>query len=142
MKLKLVGSVRACLAVISVAHCVAPVFAENSPHAVTLAEIGANKQELPRQILRTGINLNAASISPNTANISGFTDRNSKHQLDVITATVAQKKGLSITALTARTVMLQQLSAEVLKMKRFLLELKLVVVGEKQFELTNKALSQ
>jgi hypothetical protein len=30
--------------------------------------------------------------------------------------------------------MLQQLSAEVLKMKRFLLELKLVIVGEKQLD--------
>jgi hypothetical protein len=65
------------------------------------------------------------------ANIAGFTDRNSQRQLDAITATVAQKKGLSINTLTARTVMLQQLSAEVLKMKRFLLELKSVVIGEK-----------
>jgi len=68
------------------------------------------------------------------ANIPGFTDRHSQQQLDVITATVAQKKGLSITTLTSRTVMLQQLSAEVLKMKRFLLELKSVVVGEKEFK--------
>jgi hypothetical protein len=70
------------------------------------------------------------------ANIPGFTNRNSQYQLNVITATAAQRKGLSITTLTSRTVMLQQLSAEVLKMKRFLLELKSVVVGEKQFETT------
>lgn len=67
------------------------------------------------------------------SNIPGFTNRNSKEQLNVVTASVAQKKGLSIATLSTRNVMLQQLSAEVLKMKRMLLELAMVVQGEKQF---------
>ncbi len=66
------------------------------------------------------------------SNMSEFTDRNSKKQLDVLTASVAQKKGLSIATLTSRSVMLQQLQAEVLKMKRMLLELNMVAQGEKQ----------
>lgn len=65
------------------------------------------------------------------ANMPAFSDRGSKSQLDVITATVSQKKGLSISTLTARQVMLQQLSAEIMKMKRMLLELNMAVLGEK-----------
>ncbi len=65
------------------------------------------------------------------SNIAGFTDRKSANQLDVITASVAQKKGLSISTLTSRSVMLQQLHAEIWKMKRMLLELTMVVQGEK-----------
>jgi hypothetical protein len=66
------------------------------------------------------------------SNIPGFTDRNSKQQLDIITASVAQRKGLSISTLTARSVMLQQLQAEVWKMKRMLLELAMAARNEKQ----------
>jgi len=66
------------------------------------------------------------------ANIPGFTGRDSK-SLDAITASVAQKKGLSIATLNTRQVMLEQLSAEVEKMKRLLLELAMVVQGDKQF---------
>lgn len=66
------------------------------------------------------------------ANIPGFTSRDSK-SLDAITASVAQKKGLSIATLNTRQVMLEQLSAEVQKMKRLLLELAMVVQGDKQF---------
>jgi len=66
------------------------------------------------------------------SNMSEFTDRHSKKQLDVLTASVAQEKGLTINSLTARSVMLQQLQAEVLKMKRMLLELNMVAQGEKQ----------
>lgn len=66
------------------------------------------------------------------ANMPGFTDRHSKKQLDVLTASVSQKKGLTINSLTARSVMLQQLQAEVLKMKRNLLELNMVALGEKE----------
>lgn len=66
------------------------------------------------------------------ANMPGFTDRKSKAQLDAITASLAQKKGLSISTLTARTVMLQQLHAEIWKMKRLLLELTMAVQNEKQ----------
>jgi predicted GNAT family acetyltransferase len=66
------------------------------------------------------------------SNIPNFNNRDNKEQLDVLTASVAQKKGLSIATLSTRQVMLQQLSAEVLKMKRMLLELAMVVQGEKQ----------
>lgn len=66
------------------------------------------------------------------SNIPGFTDRNSKQQLDVITASFAQRKGLSISTLTARSIMLQQLQAEVWKMKRMLLELAMAAQNEKQ----------
>lgn len=70
------------------------------------------------------------------SNIPGFTNRDSKTQLDVLTGSVAQKKGLSIATLNTRQVMLQQLSAEILKMKRLLLELSMVVQGEKQLVAT------
>lgn len=66
------------------------------------------------------------------ANMPAFTDRSSKQQLDVITASMAQKKGLSIGTLTARSVMLKQLHAEIWKMKRMLLELAMAVQNEKQ----------
>ena len=65
-------------------------------------------------------------------NISNFTDRQSRKQLDVITASVPQKRGLSIPTLNARQAMLQQLGAEVTKMKRMLYELSLAIGGEKQ----------
>ena len=73
------------------------------------------------------------------SNIPGFTSRTSKDQLDVITASVAQKKGLSISTLGTRQVMLTQLSAEIMKMKRMLLELGMVVQGDKQFVATTPA---
>jgi len=66
------------------------------------------------------------------SNISSFTDRTSKAQLDKITASVSVKKGLSISTLSTRQVMLQQLGSEVLKMKRMLLELSMVLQGDKQ----------
>lgn len=65
------------------------------------------------------------------SNMPGFNDRQSKKQLDVLTASVSQRKGLSISTLTSRSVMLQQLQAEIGKMKRMLLELAMVVEGEK-----------
>jgi len=64
-------------------------------------------------------------------NISNFTDRSSAKQLDVITASNPRRHGLSIDTLNARQMLLQQLSAEILKMKRMLLELSMVVHGEK-----------
>lgn len=67
------------------------------------------------------------------ANMPAFTDRHSKKQLDIITASAAQKKGLTIATLTARTVMLHQLLCELQKMKRLLLELDMVALGDKQF---------
>lgn len=66
------------------------------------------------------------------SNIPDFNDRNSKAQLDVLTASVPRDKGLNIETLTSRTLMLMQLHAEIQKMKRFLLELTLAVQGEKQ----------
>lgn len=66
------------------------------------------------------------------SNMPAFTDRDSKKQLDVITASVAQRKCLSIGTLTARIVMLRQLHAEIWKMKRMLLELTMAVQGDKQ----------
>lgn len=66
------------------------------------------------------------------ANMPAFTDRKSKQQLDVLTASVAQPKGLSISTLTARIVMLRQLHAEIWKMKRMLLDLTMAVQGDKQ----------
>ncbi len=65
------------------------------------------------------------------SNIASFTDKNSAKQLDAITASVAQKKGLTIATLTARQEMLQQLAAEIYKMKRMLLEITMVINDEK-----------
>lgn len=67
------------------------------------------------------------------SNMPAFTDKNSKKQLDVLTASAEQKKSLTIATLTARSVMLDQLLAEINKMKRMLLELDMVVAGNKQF---------
>jgi hypothetical protein len=64
-------------------------------------------------------------------NIPGFTQATAAKQLDVITASVPRKKALDIAALNTRLAMLQQLGAEILKMKRMLLELSMVVHGEK-----------
>ena len=66
------------------------------------------------------------------SNMPGFNDRTSKKQLNILTASVPEKKGLSIATLSARQVMLQQTSAEIMKMKRNLLELTMVLQGEKQ----------
>lgn len=66
------------------------------------------------------------------ANMPAFTDRHSKSQLDSITASATQRRGLSIETLTARQVMLRQLNAEILKMKRPLLELTMAVQGNKE----------
>ncbi len=65
------------------------------------------------------------------SNMPAFTDKNSAKQLDVLTASVAQTKGLTIATLTARQEMLNQLASEIFKMKRLLLELNMVLTGEK-----------
>jgi hypothetical protein len=67
------------------------------------------------------------------SNMPAFTDKSSKKQLDVITGSVAQRKALTIGTLTARSVMLDQLLVEVNKMKRMLLELDMVAIGDKRF---------
>lgn len=64
-------------------------------------------------------------------NLPDFTDPKSRKQLDVITASVAHRKALTISSLNTRMAMLQQLEGEVLKMKRMLLELNMVTRGEK-----------
>lgn len=64
-------------------------------------------------------------------NISNFTDRTSKRQIDIVTASADQHKSLTIAVLQTRQVMLTQLGAEVFKMKRLLLELMMVVRGTK-----------
>ena len=65
------------------------------------------------------------------SNLPDFTDPQSTKQLDVITASIAHKRALTISSLTTRKVMLEQLSGEILKMKRMLLELSMVTSGEK-----------
>ncbi|RTL39237.1 MAG: hypothetical protein EKK48_19510 [Candidatus Melainabacteria bacterium] len=65
-------------------------------------------------------------------NIPEFTESTATKQLDVITASVPRKKALNIATLNTRISMLQQLGAELLKMKRMLLELSMVIRGEKQ----------
>jgi hypothetical protein len=66
------------------------------------------------------------------SNIPKFTTTQHNAELDVLTGSVAHKKGLSISVLGTRNVMLTQLSAEVFKMKRMLMELTMAVRGEKQ----------
>jgi hypothetical protein len=65
--------------------------------------------------------------------IPTFTNRESKMQRDILTASGSYPKSLSIDTLNMRMVMLQQLAAEVMKMKRMLLELAMVVEGSKTF---------
>ncbi len=76
------------------------------------------------------------------ANIPSFSDRTSRKQLDVITASVAQRKGLSISTLNVRSVMLQQLGAEIAKMKRLLLELTMTLQGDKQLTANDSLLER
>ncbi|CAN5629430.1 hypothetical protein BH10CYA1_BH10CYA1_43260 [soil metagenome] len=65
-------------------------------------------------------------------NIPEFTESTATKQLDVITASVPRKKALNIATLNTRLAMLQQLAAEILKMKRMLLELSMVIHGDKR----------
>lgn len=65
-------------------------------------------------------------------NIPSFTSRTSDRQVDLITASKSIPKTLTIDLLSTRQTMLDQLTSEVLKMKRLLLELMLAVRGTKQ----------
>lgn len=65
-------------------------------------------------------------------NIPSFTSRASERQVDVITGTKTIPKTLTIDLLSTRQTMLDQLTSEILKMKRLLLEIMLVVRGNKQ----------
>ena len=64
-------------------------------------------------------------------NIPSFTDRNSSAQIQILTASTTQKRAVTIEILQTRQTMLNQLSAEILKMKRMLYELALAVHGDK-----------
>lgn len=65
-------------------------------------------------------------------NIPSFTDKSNTKEIDIITATVPQKKGLSIDNLNVRMVMLDQLQGELAKMKRLLMEIAMVITDEKE----------
>lgn len=65
-------------------------------------------------------------------NIPSFTDKSNTKEIDIITATNAQKKGLSIDHLNVRMVMLDQLQGELAKMKRLLMEISMVITDEKE----------
>lgn len=65
-------------------------------------------------------------------NIPSFTSRTSDRQVDLVTGSKSIPKTLTIDLLSTRQTMLDQLTSEILKMKRLLLELMLVVRGTKQ----------
>ncbi len=65
-------------------------------------------------------------------NIPSFTDKSNAKEIDIITATASQKKGLSIDNLNVRLVMLEQLQGELAKMKRLLMEIAMVITDEKE----------
>lgn len=66
------------------------------------------------------------------ANLKAFTDRESKRQLDILTGSAIHRKSVNIAVVNARRVMLSQLAAEIMKMKRMLLELSMALHGEKE----------
>jgi len=72
------------------------------------------------------------------ANLKAFTDRESKRQLDILTGSAVHRKSVNISVLTARKVMLSQLAAEIMKMKRMLLELSMALHGEKELSVTHR----
>lgn len=65
-------------------------------------------------------------------NIPSFTDSSNSKEIDIITATASQRKGLSIDNLNVRMVMLEQLQGELAKMKRLLMEIAMVITDEKE----------
>ncbi|CAN5403063.1 hypothetical protein BH11CYA1_BH11CYA1_04640 [soil metagenome] len=65
-------------------------------------------------------------------NIPSFTDKSNARQIDILTASASQKKGLTIENLTVRTVMLEQLQGELAKMKRLLMEIAMVITDDKE----------
>lgn len=68
------------------------------------------------------------------SNIVGFTNRHSKKQLEIITASTSRGNTLTIDILRTRLLMLDQLAVEVLKMKRLLLELVMTIEGDKRLD--------
>ncbi len=67
-------------------------------------------------------------------NLQAFSHMNKTVLLDTLTASVSHPRGLTIEVLIARQAMLNQVGAEVMKMKRFLLELSMAVSGQKRLE--------
>jgi hypothetical protein len=65
-------------------------------------------------------------------NLPHFTGKESKEELDLVTASTPQKKKVTIDLLNERKAMLEQLSGEIGKMSRLLLEIMMVVRGEKE----------
>lgn len=65
-------------------------------------------------------------------NIPSFTDKSNKKEIDILTASASQKRGLSIDNLNVRLVMLEQLQGELAKMKRLLMEIAMVITDEKE----------
>lgn len=65
-------------------------------------------------------------------NIPSFTDKSNSKEIDIITATASQSKGLSIDNLNVRMVMLEQLQGELSKMKRLLMEVAMIITEEKE----------
>lgn len=65
-------------------------------------------------------------------NMPSFVSRSSERQVDLITGTKSIPKTITIDLLSTRQTMLDQLSSEVLKMKRLLLELMMAIRGTKQ----------
>lgn len=72
------------------------------------------------------------------ANLKAFTDRESKRQLDILTGSAIHKKSVDISVLNARKVMLSQLAAEIMKMKRMLLEMSMALHGEKELSASHR----
>lgn len=64
-------------------------------------------------------------------NIPAFTDRKSAAQIDIVTASTPLRKQLTMSVLSTRLNMLQQLASEIFKMNRLLLELEMVLTGHK-----------
>lgn len=65
-------------------------------------------------------------------NMPSFNSKSSERQVDLVTGSKSIPKTITIDLLSTRQTMLDQLSSEVLKMKRLLLELMLAVRGTKQ----------
>ncbi|MGH9553153.1 MAG: hypothetical protein ACRD3W_27485, partial [Terriglobales bacterium] len=68
------------------------------------------------------------------SNIPALTDRNSKSQIDTVTASANQHKTITIAVLNSRLSMLSQLSAEVFKMNRLLDEMEMALRGTKHVD--------
>jgi hypothetical protein len=64
-------------------------------------------------------------------NIPDLTDKNSKKEMEILAGVVPQKKTLTLSLLNSRQVMFEELSGQILKMNRLLLELMMVLTEDK-----------